>query len=125
VALEWLKPANRTIGTYVPEASPDRAPDPLPVDIAALVKDYKGDKSVDAGETFDPTPANLEARTKRYVLPSGLKVALLPKKTRGATVRVAIRLHQGDEKSLFGTMPAGTLMGAMLARGSHFPRPRR
>ena len=118
VALEWLKPANRTIGTYVPDASPDRAPDPMPVDVAALVKDYKGDKSVDAGETFDPTPANLEVRTKRYVLPSGLKVALLPKKTRGATVRVAVRLHQGDEKSLFDTMPAGSLMGAMLARGT-------
>jgi len=118
VALEWLKASNRTIGTYIPDASPDRAPDPLPVDVAALVKDYKGDKSVDAGEAFDPTPANLDARTKRYVLPSGMKVALLPKKTRGATVRIALRLHQGDEKSLFATMPAGSLMGAMLARGT-------
>jgi zinc protease len=118
VAIDWLKPANRTVGTFVPDASPDRAPDPLPVDIAALLKDYKGDASVDAGEAFDPTPANLDARTKRYVLPGGLKVALLPKKTRGATVRIALRLHQGDEKSLFGTMPAGSLMGAMLARGT-------
>ena len=118
VAVTWLKAANRTIGTYVPEASPDRAPEPPIVDVAALVKDYKGDKSVDAGEAFEPTPANLDARTQRYVLPSGLKVALLPKKTRGGTVRFALRLHQGDEKSLFGTMPAGSLMGAMLSRGT-------
>ena len=119
VALAWLKPANRTVGMFVPDASPDRAPDPPEVDIAALLKDFKGDASVAAGEAFDATPANLDARTQRFTLPNGLKVALLPKKTRGNTVRFMLRLHQGDEKSLFATMPAGSLMGAMLSRGTH------
>src|SRR5688572_26092047 len=118
VALAWLKPANRTVGMFVPDASPDRAPSPPDVDLAALLKDFKGDASVAAGEAFDATPANLDARTQRFALPNGLKVALLPKKTRGNTVRFTLRLHQGDEKSLFGTMPAASLMGAMLSRGT-------
>jgi zinc protease len=118
VALAYLKPANRIVGTFIPDASPERAPPTPQVDIAALVAGYKGDASVAAGEAFDPTPANLDARTERFTLPGGLKVALLPKKTRGASARFSVRLHQGDEKSLFGARPAGTLMGGMLSRGT-------
>mgnify|MGYP003693777061 CR=1 FL=1 len=89
-----------------------------PSDIAALVKDYKGDPSVAAGESFEPTPANLEARTQRFALPNGMKVALLPKKTRGETVQLQIRLHQGDETSLKGMSPRGELAASMLALGT-------
>ena len=42
------------------------------------------------GEAFDPSPANIEARTQRATLPGGMKLALLPKKTRGGTVVVAL-----------------------------------
>ena len=55
-----------------------------------------------AGETFDPSPANLDARTQRFTLPNGMKVALLPKKTRGEAVSFSLTLHFGDEKSVFG-----------------------
>ena len=89
VALDYLKPANRTLGQFIPDAKPDRAPTPPAADIAAMVKDYKGDPGVAAGESFEPTPANLEARTQRFALPNGMKVALLPKKTRGETVQIA------------------------------------
>ncbi len=118
VALAYLKPSNRTVGLFIPDAKPDRAPAPAPVDIAAMVKDYKGDASVSAGETFDPTPANLEARTQRFTLPNGMKVALLPKKTRGETVQFQLSLHFGDETSLKGTSPRGSLAASMLALGT-------
>ena len=118
VALAYLKPANRTVGVFVPDATPDRAPAATPVDVATLVEGYKGDETVAAGETFDATPANLEARTQRFTLGNGVKVALLPKQTRGNTVRFSMRFHQGDEQSLFGRRPAGSLMGAMLSRGT-------
>jgi len=118
VAVAYLKPANRTVGVFEPDANPDRAPDAPPVDIARMLDGYKGDATVAAGEAFDPTPANLEARTQRFTLGNGLKVALLPKRTRGSSVRFAIQLRQGDEKSLFGLSPAGDLMGAMLSRGT-------
>ncbi len=83
-----------------------------------MVKDYKGDASVSTGETFEPTPANLEARTQRFTLPNGMQVALLPKKTRGGTVQVQLRLHHGDEASLKGMSPRGGMAAAMLAMGT-------
>jgi zinc protease len=51
-------------------------------------------------------------------LANGMKVALLPKKTRGQTVKIALQIDQGDEKSLFGTSPQGALTAAMLTRGT-------
>ncbi len=118
VALDYLKRSNVTIGEFVPDARPDRAPVPPKVDVAALVKDYKGDVAATAGEAFDPTPANLDARTQRFTLPNGMKVALLPKKTRGEAVNFNIALHFGDEKSVFGKASTGALTGSMLMRGT-------
>ena len=86
VAAAYLKPSNRTLGVFLPTDKPDRAAIPPMPDIAALVKDYKGDTTMTVGEAFDPTPANIDARTARSALPSGMKVALLPKATRGQTV---------------------------------------
>ncbi len=43
------------------------------------------------GEAFDPTPANLEARTERVKLANGMTLAMLPKKTRGEIVRFSLR----------------------------------
>jgi zinc protease len=118
VALEYLRPANRTLGQFIPDTKPDRAPTPPTVDVAAMVADYKGDPSVAAGETFNPEPANLEARTQRFTLANGMKVALLPKKTRGETVQLQLRLHYGDETALAGTPPHGSLAADMLSRGT-------
>ncbi|MEO8507503.1 MAG: pitrilysin family protein [Betaproteobacteria bacterium] len=118
VALDYLKPANRAVAQFVPDPKPDRARAPTAVDVAALLKDYKGDPAVSAGEAFVATPANLDARTRRFVLANGMKVALLPKKTRGQTVKLSLALHLGDEKSLFGRMPQGGLTASMLSRGT-------
>jgi zinc protease len=118
VATAYFKPANRTVGAFVPDAKPDRAPVPPTVDVAAMLKDYKGDPAVAAGETFDATPANLDARAQRFALPNGMKVALLPKKTRGETVQFALRVRYGDEKSIFGLEGEGNLVGDMLMRGT-------
>ena len=43
--------------------------------------------------------------------PNGMKVALLPKKTRGEAVSFNVALHFGDEKSVFGKAPTGALDG--------------
>ena len=118
VAAEWLKPSNMTLGTFVPEPKPDRAPATAAVDVRALVADYKGDAAVAAGEAFDPTPANLEARTQRVKLGNGMTLAMMPKKTRGEVVRFSLRLRFGTEEALRGTAPAGSLAGSMLALGT-------
>ena len=82
------------------------------------MKGYKGDAVVAAGEAFDPAPANIDKRTTRATLPGGLKLSLLPKKTRGATVVADLTLRFGDEKSLMNRSTAGQLAGAMLMRGT-------
>ena len=87
VAVEYLKPSNRTVGLFIPTAKPDRSEIPPSPDVAAILKDYKGEAAVAQGEAFDPSPANIESRTTRTKLPNGLQVALLPKKTRGADRR--------------------------------------
>ncbi len=118
VAVAYFKPANRTVGEFIPDAAPDRSPVPPTVDISALVKDYKGDPAIAAGEAFDATPANLDARAQRFTLANGMKVVLLPKKTRGETVNVSLRLHYGDVTSVAGKSGPATLTGGMLMRGT-------
>src|SRR5205823_14564550 len=89
---------------------------PAAPDTAALLKGYKGEPLAAAGEAFDPSPSNIQARTRLSSLPAGMKVALLAKKTRGQTVHASIVLHFGDEKSLVGKSAAADLAADMLAR---------
>ena len=117
VAAKYLKPSNRTLGIFVPTAKPDRSEIPAKTDVGAMLKDYKGDAAVAGGEAFDPAPLNIEARTTRSTAGS-LKVALLPKKTRGNSVFASITLRFGDEKSLANRSTAAGLASSMLMRGT-------
>ncbi len=114
----YLKPANRTLGRFIPTTEPERTEIPATPEVATLLKDYKGKAAVEAGEAFDPSPANIDTRTVRVTLANGMKLALLPKKTRGGTVTAQINLHFGDEKSVFGKSSAAQLAGGLLMRGT-------
>jgi zinc protease len=118
VGLAYLKRSNVTVGEFIPDAKPDRAPTPPAVNVAEMVKDYKGDAAASSGETFDTSIANLDARTQRFTLPNGMNVALLPKKTRGEAVNFALSLHFADVNSAFGKQAEGQTTGAMLMRGT-------
>lgn len=118
VATTWLVNDNLTLGLYVPTDKPLRAPAAQRVDVAALLKDYKGDPVVAAGEAFDPTPDNIDRRTARGKTAAGIDYALLPKPTRGNIVNFVMRFGLGDEKTLFGRIEAGNAMGRLLGRGS-------
>ena len=120
-AVRYLKPANRTIGLFVPAAKIDRAEVPATPDVAALVANYKGDAALSAGEAFDPSPENIEARLDRRnatATATGIRLAFLPKETRGDTVNAVLTLRFGDEKTLMNRSAAATLAGAMLDRGT-------
>jgi len=117
-AVNYLKPSNVTVGLFYPTAKPDRAEIPGAVDIAALVRDYKGDSALGVGETFDAAPANIDARTRVTTLPDGMRVSLLEKKTRGAAVNGRLILRYGSEQSLAGHRGARELAAAMLERGT-------
>ena len=117
-ALNYLKPANRTLGLFVPTVMPDRTEVPKVADVGALLEGYKGDPPIAIGEAFDATPENIEKRVTRSQLPGGMKTAFLAKKTRGETVNAQIVLRFGDEASLKGKRTAAEMVGGMLMRGT-------
>jgi zinc protease len=115
VAKTYFQKANRTVGMYIPVEKPERLFIAAAPSLESQVKDYKGNQVTAAGEVFDPTPENLEARTKIVDL-GGIKAGLLPKKNRGETVSLVLTLHYGNEDSLKGlTTAAGMLPGLMMA----------
>lgn len=119
VAQKYLIESNRTVGSFVPTEKPVRAEVPGLTDaqIVAQVKDYKGNATIAAGEAFDPSPKNIEARTTRTNI-GGLKVALLPKETRGDVVVASMTFRFGDAQSLMNRKFAAQFAGQMLMRGT-------
>ena len=117
-AAKYLQRNNRTVGLFIPSEKSERVTIPLVTDIASMVKDYKGRETLEAGEQFDPSPENIEARTERFELPSGLKVALLPKKTRGQSVHLSLSLRYGTGEALKGQQAASNLLPQLMLRGT-------
>ena len=118
VAQQYLKPSNRTVGTFIPTAKPDRTEVPEAPDVIALVKDYKGEAAMAQGEAFDPSPENIESRTTRVEKPGAIEVALLPKQTRGNVVAARMTVRLGDEKSLMNKSTIASLTASMLNKGT-------
>ncbi|HET6409877.1 MAG TPA: insulinase family protein, partial [Chthoniobacteraceae bacterium] len=114
----YLKTSNRTIGLFIPEDNADRAVPPATPDIAGMLKDYQGKPPIAQGEDFEATPENIEKRTTRDTLDTGLKYALLPKETRGDAVNATITLHYGTLESLKGKAVIASLAGEMLDKGT-------
>jgi zinc protease len=117
VASTYLIPSNLTVGEFIPDDKPLRAVIPSAPPLMALLQGYTGDKEVVAGERFDATPANIEARTKRGTIGS-LKTAFLERKSRGGRVSGVVALHFGEVQSLQNLGDVGKLPGAMLMRGT-------
>ena len=113
----YYKRDNRVVGYFLPEDVPQRAEITPPLAVAEMLKDFKGKQVTSVAEAFDPSHANIDARTKRIDI-GGIKVALLAKKTRGETVNLSMRLHSGDEKSEFGKGAIGAMTGQLLQRGT-------
>ena len=118
VAEAYLKPSNRVLGMFLPTDQPERAQIPEAPDVRAELSTLQGGMRPQAGEAFDPTPENIERRVIRRTLANGIKVALLPKKTRGGNVVASLTLNIGDEQSKADRNTACSLAGAMLARGT-------
>ncbi len=118
VALSYFKPANRTTGVFIPEAKPDRAEIPAAPDIAALVKNYKGNTNIAQGEAFDPSCSNIESRTNRGQFDNGMKYAFLPKATKGNVVNANINLKLGDQNSLKNKGTISRFTARMLDKGT-------
>jgi len=118
VADAYFEESNRTVGLYVPTDAPSRVEIPAAPDPAELLAGYTGREAMAQGEAFDTAPKSVEARATRTQLPNGMKLVLLPKKTRGETVNVDLRLNVGDERTLRGRRQIARLTGSILMRGT-------
>ena len=100
----------------MPTEKPDRAEIPVvrDADLPAMVKDYKGDAAVAQGEAFDPSPANIESRTKR-IKDRRLDVAFLPKENRGDSVVANISFAARRRKVADEPCAAGQFAVEMLS----------
>lgn len=118
VARQVLIPSNRTLGLFIPTDKPVRTPLFTTPEAKPMVTGYRGQAAPASGEVFAPTVANIEQRVERLTLPSGLQVALLPKKTRGQEVRIFLGLQYGSAAQLAGKTAVSELLGTMLLRGT-------
>jgi zinc protease len=118
VAAAYLKPSNRTLAQFIPTKDPDRAEVPEAEDVAKQLEGYVGRAAVEAGEAFDPSPTNVDARTERSKLSNGTELALLPKENRGNTVTLQFVFRFGSEADITGRSDVAGLAASMLTRGS-------
>jgi zinc protease len=117
VAEAYLRPSNRTLGSYIPTDAPQRAPAPAKVDVAQVLQQFKPQAAAAAVEAFEATPTNIDARTQRFEF-GGLKAAVLAKPTRGAAAQAVLSLRFGDEKTLFGQAAAAEAVARLLDKGT-------
>ncbi|QVL34914.1 insulinase family protein [Telmatocola sphagniphila] len=117
VAKAYFQRQNRTVGVYIPQDKPNRISVPASPNLKDVVKDYKGGAVTEAGEVFDPTPENLDTRTKIVEL-DGLKVGMLAKKNRGESVSLVLTLHYGNEESLRPFVGAAGMLPNMMMAGT-------
>jgi zinc protease len=118
VANKYLRRENRTLGIFFPTDKTQKVEVPESPELAKVLEGYKGREDVAAGEVFDVSPANLDARTTRAMLPEGIKVAMLPKKTRGETVHLGLELRFGSLENLKGHEAAANLLPTLMTRGT-------
>jgi zinc protease len=117
-AAKYLKPDNSTVGLFIPTKSPERSRIPQLDNLEASIGNYQGRGSVSGGETFDASPANIDARTQTETLSGGVKAAFLAKKTRGNDVHLRLELHYGDVQNLRGFRIAASVLPELMLTGT-------
>ena len=118
VAAKYLQRNNRTVGVFIPAEKAERVAIPPTPEVAAMVANYHGRAAIAEGEAFEPTPENVESRVKRAELPEGIKVTLLPKKSRGEEVHLTLTLRYGNEENLKDPEAAAGFLGELMMRGT-------
>lgn len=117
----YLVAANRTSGIYIPTEEPKRAPASQPADLDSALKNYSGRGERAQLDTFQATPANIDATTQRtpLTLANGtVKLALLPKPTAGGQVDATLLVQFGNADSLKGMREISSATAALLDHGT-------
>lgn len=119
VAKTYLISSNRTLARFIPTDAAVRANIGAAPSAASMVNGYTGNAAVESGEAFDPTPANIAARSEIYRIGDGLTVSLLPKKNRGGTVTFSATFRFADVNAMRKLpLVAQPFVGSLPMRGS-------
>ncbi len=119
VATKYLTASNRTLGFFVPTYKPERTPVPAAPDIAKLLEGYTGRQSKsESSETSEVAPLAIEAHLQRPEPIGGIKLAFLPKKTRGESVYFQLNLRYGNAENLKGLGEAAGILPDLMMRGT-------
>lgn len=117
VRAAYFRPANRTLGRYLPADKVERVEIPPAPPLEQRLAALQGPPKVEAGEQLEPVPAVLESRTVRATLPSGIALHTLRKQTRGNTVVLQMQLRWGERDATFARNGTG-FIGALMNEGS-------
>jgi zinc protease len=117
VRAAYFRPANRTLGRYLPAAAVERVEIPAAPALDQRLAGLKGPPKVEAGEQLEPVPAVLESRMKRTTLPSGIALHTLQKQTRGNTVVLQMQLRWGERDATYARNGTG-MVGQLMDEGS-------
>lgn len=119
VARAYFKSSNRTLGRFVPTEAADRAEVAAAPAPSEALRGYVAKAAAEAGEAFDASAANIDARSRTFTLGDGLKVLLLPKDTRGDKVVVNAVFRFADVDALRPVPKmAANFAGNLLTNGS-------
>lgn len=120
VRAAYFKPANRTLGRYLPASNIERVEIPAAPALDQRLATLQGPPKVEAGEQLEPVPSVLESRTKRVTLPGpdgGISLHTLQKQTRGSSVVMQLQLRWGERNATFARNGTG-LIGTLMDEGS-------
>jgi zinc protease len=117
VRAAYFRPANRTLGRYLPVDKVERVEIPAAPAPEQRLAELKAPPKVEEGEQLDPVPAVLESRTSRQTLPSGIALHTLKKQTRGNTVVLQMQLRWGERDATYARNGTG-MVGSLMDEGS-------
>ena len=117
VVEKYFIPSNRTLGLFIPTEKPVRADIPDAPDMVAMLADFKGGEVKKQGEAFDPSPANIDARTLLGNV-SNIKYGLLQKKTRGESINLQLTARFANVEALKGKRVISDFTKDMLNKGT-------
>lgn len=118
VAHKYFKESNRSSGIFIPTKNPERSMIPPRPNIEEIFAHYQGSEGMSAGEHFDATPENIDACTTIKTMLPQIKLALLPKNTRGDSVQVQLYFNYASAENLVGKTHELSLLPSLMMRGS-------
>lgn len=118
VAAKYFLRSNRTSGVFIPSDQSHRVLINHVKSIEQVVGQLAEDHSLVAGEAFEASIKNIEGLVRRLAKPLDYKIAYLPKKTRGQSVRAQAIFRYGYDQALRPWQEELCMLPTMLWRGT-------